>query len=168
MSKLLKGAIVVLMIAGFTGCVSTSDIKVESLKSEKVNLDGYKTYQIIEESGVMPDTKVTDNLDVDAELQRIINTELGKKGKIPVTNDPDFYVAYLAGTDMDAIKVKVDKKGQETIENVPAAAMILLLVDAETGVIIGISTAEGEVKNLPLEDRKKRLSYTIKKMLSDL
>ena len=29
-------------------------------------------------------------------------------------------------TDMDAIKVKVDKQGQETIENVPAAAMILV------------------------------------------
>jgi hypothetical protein len=167
MSKLLKGAMVVLMIAGFTGCVSTSDIKVESVKSEKVDLKGYKTYQILEESGVATESRVT-NLDVNAELQRIINTELGKKGKIPVTNDPDFYVAYLAGTDMDAIKVKVNEEGQETIENVPAAAMILLLVDAETGVIIGISTAEGEVKNLPLEDRKKRLSYTIKKMLSDL
>jgi hypothetical protein len=142
MSKLLKGAMVVLMIAGFTGCVSTSDIKVESVKSEKVDLKGYKTYQILEESGVATESRVT-NLDVNAELQRIINTELGKKGKIPVTNDPDFYVAYLAGTDMDAIKVKVN-------------------------VIIGISTAEGEVKNLPLEDRKKRLSYTIKKMLSDL
>jgi phosphoribosyl-ATP pyrophosphohydrolase len=161
MSKLLKGAMVVLMIAGFTGCVSTSDIKVESVKSEKVDLKGYKTYQILEESGVATESRVT-NLDVNAELQRIINTELGKKGKIPVTNDPDFYVAYLAGTDMDAIKVKVNEEGQETIENVPAAAMILLLVDAETGVIIG------EVKNLPLEDRKKRLSYTIKKMLSDL
>lgn len=46
--------------------------------------------------------------------------------------------------------------------------MILVLIDAETGVIIGISTAEGEVKDLPLEDRKKRLNYTIKEMLSGL
>ncbi len=168
MSKLLKGVIAVLMITGLTGCVNTSDIKVESVKSEKVDLKGYKTYKIIDGSGIMPDTKVAPDRDIDVEMQQIINTEMAKKGKTRVTNDPDFYVAYLAGTDMDAIKVKVDQEGQETIENVPAAAMILILVDAETGLIIRISTAEGEVKELPLEDRKKRLSYAIKKMLSEL
>ena len=167
MLKLLKGVIAVLMIAGFTGCTSTSDIEVEAMKSEKVDLKGYTTYQIIEESGMATESRGTD-LDVDAELQRIVTTELGKKGKVPVTKDPDFYVAYVAGTDMDAIKVKIDKKGQETIENVPAAAMVLILIDAETGVIIGVSTAEGEVKDLPLEDRKKRLNYAIKKMLAGL
>ena len=167
MSKLLKGAMVVLMIAGFTGCVSTSDIKVESVKSEKVDLKGYKTYEIIEGSGVIDDTKVT-NLDIDTEMQQMINTELVKKGKILVTKDPDFYIAYIAGTDMDAVKEKLDEVGKETIEKAPAAAMILVLIDAETGVIIGISTAEGEVKDLSIEDRKKRLNYAIKKMLSGL
>lgn len=168
MSKLLKGAIVVLMITGFTGCTSTSDIQVEAITSEKVNLDGYKTYLIIEGSGVLPDTKVADNLDVDAEMQQMINTELAKKGKILVTKDPDFFIAYLAGTDMDAVKEKLDKEGKETIEKAPAAAMILVLIDAETGVIIGISTAEGEAKGLPAKEAKERLNYAIKKMLSGL
>ncbi len=168
MSKLLKGAIAVLMIIGFTGCVSTSDIQVEALKSEKVNLDGYKTYEIIEGSGIVDGTKRADNLDLDAEIQQIINTELAKKGKTRVTKDPDFYVAYIAGTDMDAVKEKLDEKGKKTIENRPEAAMVLILIDAETGMIIGISTAEGEVKGLPAEDMKKRLNYAIKKMLSGL
>jgi len=53
MSNLLKGVIAALLIAVFTGCTSTSDIKVEALKSEKVNLDGYKTYEIIEGSGIV-------------------------------------------------------------------------------------------------------------------
>lgn len=169
MSKLLKGAIVGLMIAGFTGCtVPTSDIQVEALKSEKVNLDGYKTYEIIEGSGVIDGTKRADNLDVNAEMQQMINTELAKKGKTLVIKDPDFYVAYAAGTDMDAVKAKLDKEGKETLEKAPAAAMILILIDAETGVIIGISTAEGEVKGLPADQMKKRLNYAIKKMLSGL
>ena len=167
MTKLFKGAMVALMIIGLTGCVSKSDIKVETAKSDKVDLKGYKTYQIIEESGVPTESKVT-NLDINTELKSSINTELGKKGKVPVTNDPDFYVAYLAAADMDAIKIKIDKKGQETIKSSPEAAMLLLLIDAETGVIIAISTAEGEVKNLPLEDRKKRLNYTIKRMFDEL
>ena len=54
------------------------------------------------------------------------------------------------------------------IEAAPAAAMVLILIDAETGMIIGISTAEGEAKDLLLEDRKKRLEYTIKKMFNEL
>ncbi len=168
MSKLLKGAIAALMIAGFTGCTSTSDIQVESVKSEKVNLDGYKTYQIIEGSGVVDGSQRTDNLDVDAEMQQMINTELAKKGKTRVTKDPDFYVAYAAGTDMEAVKEKLDAEGKKTVENRPEAAMVLILIDAETGVIIGISTAEGEAKGLPAEESKKRLNYAIKKMLSGL
>ncbi len=87
---------------------------------------------------------------------------------MPVTKNPDFYVAYIAAADMDAIEVKIDKEGQETIKEAPAAAMLLLLIDAHTGMIIAISTAEGEAKNLPIEDRKKRLNYTVKKMFSQL
>ncbi|OQX76579.1 MAG: hypothetical protein B6D54_03645 [Epsilonproteobacteria bacterium 4484_65] len=168
MSNLLKGVIAALLIAVFTGCTSTSDIKVEALKSEKVNLDGYKTYEIIEGSGIVDGSKRTDNLNVNAEMQQIINTELTKKGKTPVTQDPDFYVAYAAGTDMDAVKEKLDAAGKKTIEKTPEAAMVLILIDAETGVIIGVSTAEGEAKGLPAEETKKRLNYAIKKMLSGL
>ena len=90
-------------------------------------------------------------------MQQIINTELTKKGKTPVTQDPDFYVAYAAGTDMDAVKEKLDAAGKKTIEKTPEAAMVLILIDAETGVIIGVSTAEGEAKGLPAEETKKRL-----------
>jgi len=168
MLELLKGVIAVLMIAGFTGCTSTSDIQVEAMKSEKVDLDGYKTYEIIEGSGVVDGSQRTDNLDVDAEMQQMINTELAKKGKIRVTEDPDFYVAYAAGTDMDAVREKLDAAGKKTIEKRPEAALLLILIDAETGVIIGISTAEGEAKGLPAKEAKERLNYAIKKMLSGL
>ncbi len=167
MSKLLKGMVVGLMIVGFTGCVSTNDIQVESATSEKVDLKGYKTYQIVEGSGVDDESKKSSH-DMDAELHRIISNVLGEKGKVPVTKNPDFYVAYVAGTDMDALEVKIDDAGQETMKEVSASAMILILIDAHTGKIIGVSTAEGEAKNLPLADRKKRLEYAIKKMFNEL
>ncbi len=169
MSKLLKGSIVILMLAGLTGCSTpTSDIQVDTLKSEKVNLDGYKTYEIVEGSGVIDGTQRTDNMDMNAEMQKIMHTELAKKGKTAVTKDPDFYVAYVAGTDMEAVKEKLNEDGKKTIEKAPEAAMVLVLIDAETGMIIGISTAEGDVKGLPAEESKKRLNYTIKKMLGEL
>ena len=172
MSKLLKSTMIGLMIAGFTGCAqNTSDIEVIALKSEKVNLDGYKTYQIIDQSGFVQDPKATPiptNLDVSAEIQQIVNAELAKKGKMPVTANPDFYVAYLAAADMDAIKEKVDKEGKMTIENAPDAAMLLTLIDANTAEIIYISSAEGDVKGLPADQMKQRLNYAIKKMLGNM
>jgi len=158
-----------ILIVGFTaGCVKTDDIEVVALKSEKVNIDGYKTYQIMEESGFEKDTPVKDNVDINAELQQTVNTELAKKGKMPVTQNPDFYVAYMGAADMDAIKEKVDEKGKVTIQNAPTAGILLALIDANTGEIIYLSSAEGEVKNLPLEEKRKRLNYTIKEMLGNM
>ena len=94
MSRLnvLKGLMITLAIIGFSGCTSTSDIEVEALTSEKVNLAGYKTYEIIEGSGIVDTTQRSDNMDIDAEMKQMINAELAKKGKMVVTKDPDFYV----------------------------------------------------------------------------
>ncbi|SFV68217.1 hypothetical protein MNB_SV-10-687 [hydrothermal vent metagenome] len=172
MSKWFKGAVVALMIAGLAGCgVSTKDIEVETVKSAKANLKGYKTYEIIKESGVddtLKKDKTLKNVNIDADIKALINTELQKKGKIEVKKNPDFFVAYVAGADMNAMQIKLDKKGRSMIENVPAAAMVLMLVDADTGSIIWLSTAEGDFKGLPLEQQKKRLEYAIRKMLSGL
>lgn len=171
MLKLLYGAFVGLMIVLFSGCVSTSDIQVESIKSEKANLNGYKSYQIVDGSGVIHDSKeiwIPDNLDVNVEIKQMINTQLAKKGKIPVTKNPDFYVVYLAGGDMDALEIKIDKKGKETIKNVSVAAIAIMFIDADTGEIIWISSAEGKLKELSVIDMKKRLDYAIKKMLSSI
>jgi len=169
MSKLFKSVITVLVIAGITGCVSTSDIQVEKAQSEKVNLDGYKTYQFIADSGIVQDKKdpaISKKVDVSAEIEDMINSELAKKGKIPVSKNPDFFVAYMGGSDMDAVKSKLDKNGKEVIEKSPEAALVLMLVDADTGSIIWMSTAEGEVKGGSAENIKKRLNYTVKKMLN--
>jgi len=169
MSTLLKSTIATLMILGVTGCVSTSDIQIEKAQSEKVNLDGYKTYQFIEDSGIVEDTKgtgISKKINISEEIEQMINSELAKKGKTPISKNPDFFVAYLGGADMDTVKSKLDKNGKETIEKLPEAALVLMLVDADSGSIIWMSTAEGEVKGGSVEDIKKRLNYTVKKMLN--
>ena len=170
MSRLnvLKSVMIALVITGFSGCTSTSDIEVESLTSEKVNLAGYKTYEIIEDSGMVTDAHRSDNLDLDTEMKQIINTQLAKKGKTAVTKDPDFYVAYIAGTDIDAIEGRINKKGELALRNRPTTGMVLILIDADNKEIIGLSAATGEAKNLPAKEAKKRLNYAIKKMLSEI
>jgi len=169
MTKLIKSTLAGLLIAGFTaGCVKTDDIEVVALKSEKVNLAGYKTYQIMDESGFDKDTKKQADVDINSELRQTVNAELAKKAKVPVTQNPDFFVAYMGAADMDAIKEKVDDKGKVTIENAPAAGILLALIDANTGEIIYLSSAEGDVKNLPIEEKRKRLNYAIKEMLGNM
>jgi len=171
MTKVLKGAVLALALIGFTGCVSTSDIQVDSTQSDKADLKGYKTYQFIEGSGIAKDTSkktLTKSESVSAEIEEMINEELAKKGKVPVSKDPDFFVAYLGGADHEAVKKRLDKHGKEVIEKSPEAALVLMLVDADSGAIIWMSTAEGELKNSTPEERKKRISYTIRKMLDGI
>ncbi len=171
MTKILKGTLIALALIGFTGCVSTSDIEVDSMQSEKADLQGYKTYQFIEGSGIAKDTSkktLTKSESVSAEIEEMINEELAKKGKVPVSKDPDFFVAYLGGADHKSVEKKLDKHGKEMIEKSPEAALVLMLVDADSGSIIWMSTAEGELKNSTPEDRKKRIKFTIQKMLKDL
>jgi len=171
MSTLIKSLIAAVLIAGLTACAPTSDIKVETVRNAKADLKGYKTYEIIKESGAVDETKKAKDLkgvDVDAGLKKMIRETLAKKGKVEVTADPDFYVAYLFGTDMDAMQIKLDKAGEATVEKIPAAAMVLMLVDAETGSIIWLSTAEAEYKNLPLKEKRERMKFAIEKMLKGL
>jgi len=164
MTKVLKGVIVALALLGFTGCATHSDIKVESAQSEKINLNGYKTYQFIEDSGFAKDT-LTKNHSVSAEIESLINTELAKKGKEAVSKDPDFFVAYLGGTDREAVKKRVNKEGKEVIEKSPEAAIVLMLVDANSGDIIWMSTAEGDARSKSKKDQSERLKFAVKKML---
>lgn len=169
MPKLLKITLLGLFIAGFTsGCVKTDDIEVVALKSEKANLAGYKTYYILDESGFDKGTQNKSDMDINTELRQTVNAELAKKSKIPVIDNPDFYVAYMGAADFDMIKEKVDNEGKATIENAPKVGILLALIDADTGEIIYLSSAEGDVKNLPIEEKRKRLNYAIKEMLGNM
>jgi hypothetical protein len=172
MLKILNSTVILLMVLGFNGCVSTSDINVKQAKYEKVNMEVYKTYMALPSEKIILDSKgtwVPKNIDANAEIQHIIKTEMNSKGKQQVLANPDFYVTYAAGVDLDAIKEKINKKNLKQIENVPSAGLAIVFIDAKTDEIIWMSVAEGELKqNLSLEDRKKRASDAIKKMLAGL
>ena len=172
MKKWFSVLLVSVMIAGISGCVPTNDIEVESVSNDKVNMSGYKTYQFLADSGVVEDDgsgklKESDKK-VAALIEEIINTELQKKGKKPTAKNPDFFVAYVGGSNLEAVSVKLDKKGREVVEKKPEAALLIMLVDANTGEILRLSTAEGEVKNLPADQKRKRIEYAVKKMLQDV
>lgn len=172
MLKLLKGLIVGLMIAGFFGCsVKTDDIQVAAFKFDKANLKGYKTYQVREGSCFLQDSegyRAQDKMKIGDEIHKMVESELASRGKVAVTKNPDFFVSYAAIANVDAFKKDLDKAGRETIEEVPDSTMLLVLFDANTGSILWMAQAEGEVKDLPANQIKKRLKYAIKKMFSGM
>ena len=106
---------------------------------------------------------------MNGEIKQMIVTRLEKKGKIPVTQNPDFYVVYATGQDMDALNIKINRQGQETIKNIPRAALAIIFIDANTGQIISISESSGNLKSgLSTKKMKSRLYYTVNKMLNNM
>ena len=173
MFKLLKGLLVTFMILSFIGCaVKTNDIQVETYTSKKVNMQNYKTYQIVEGSGMVHDSKGiwhSDKLDVGTEMKQMVDTELAQKGKIAVTTNPDFYVRYLARVNMENLEVKLNKEQKEIFENIPKGTIMLLLTDAKKDTIIWISHASGDISSYRSADHmKKRLNYAVKEMFSGM
>jgi len=170
MTKLFKGVLVGLVIVGLSGCApKTDDIEVQAYKVKDINMDKYKTYHIIEGSGIVDASKATsaDGVNIDAEINQILMDELANKGKLAVAQNPDLYVGYAAGADTDAIKAKVDAEGDERLENAEAG-ILLVLIDAKTEKLIWMSGAVGEAKGLPADQRKQRLEYAIKRMVNGL
>jgi len=160
------------VILGVSACVPTNDIEVESVSNEKVNMQGYKTYQFLDDSGIIEEdgsmkTRQKDR-QIAAMIEEVINEELQKKGKTPTAKDPDFLVAYVGGSNDEAVKVKLDKKGKQVVEKRAEAALLIMLVDAQSGAILKVATAEGEVKNLPMDQTRKRIEFAVKKMLKDI
>lgn len=161
------------LIIGLAGCSSTTkDIKVTQLTTEKVNLNGYKTYAPLLKSGILIDSQGIwrpRNMDLDAEIEYVTKKELNRRGKTQVLVNPDFYVAYVVGVDMDVIKDKVDRKGEITISRVPSSSLAVVFIDAKTEQVIWMSIAEGNLKeNLNNDKIKKRINYAIHKMFRGL
>lgn len=154
-----------------TACASTptKDIKITAEVDPKANFSGYKSYAwlgsariIQDEDGVWEPPK----FDADAELKFLINDEMRNRGIEEVVTRPDMLVAFALGVDMDTLKLKKNPETKiKTLENVPQGALVVILVDTDTGYVIWAGEAEAEVqKDATEEVVKARLKYVVKEM----
>lgn len=170
-----KGIFSAIMMAAFmTGCASfpKEDITVETSRDYKANFSGYRTYAWLGSIQMLSDSYghwKTPQFDVDTQLRSLISEALGKRGKKEVGDDPDMLVAYAAGVDMDAVQLKTNPKTKMgNLVNVPAAGLIVALIDPQTDFVIWSATATGEMKGLDEETAKKRLEYVVTTMFDAL
>ena len=147
----------------------TSDIEVQTRKNPDINYDRYKTYGWAENAQIVFDPIgqwEQPTLNTDEEVRVVINRELQKRGINQVEKDPDLFIAFAAGVDTTALELKEDPNSDKKIlKNVPKAALIIALIDADTGYTVWSGYAMGEVQQQQsIDNIRARIDYAISKI----
>ena len=173
MRYLLSVITLSLFLLSACATIPTKDITIDTDADEKVAFSSYKTYEWLAAAGILSDPEGNwepPGFDADAEITFLIDRELRKRGMTESSRNPDLYVAYVLGVDMDALKLKENPETKiSTLKNVPGGALLLVLIDAQStdAVWAGLATAEIQ-QDMDMETRKKRLDYVVTNMLKEL
>ncbi|MDT8282060.1 MAG: DUF4136 domain-containing protein [Gammaproteobacteria bacterium] len=150
----------------------TSDIVIESHFASEVNFNNYKSYSWAGSSKIVFDPIgqwKQPTLDTEDEVKLNISRELHDKGLIEVHNKPDLLVAFSAGIDITYLELIENPDSKEKIlTNVPKAALVIALVDANTGYTVWMGTAEGDMQQQQnIENIRARIKYAVSEIFSD-
>ena len=157
-----------------TGCASiTEDIKVDTDVHPKADLKAYETFAWVASAEVVYDPQGQWELpqfDTDAEILWLIRRELRRRDLTEVNVNPNLLVGFATGINMAALKLKRNSDTRlETLENVPKAALVVVLIDADTGLPVWVGRAKGELQEeASNEVVRKRLDYAVKQMFKQM
>jgi hypothetical protein len=168
---LLFASVVVLL----SSCASTptKDIVLDAQADPKANFSGYKTYAWLGAAAILNDPYgqwEPPEFDADAEIKYLVDRELRKRGMLQNSIDPDLIVAFATGINMDALELKFDPEIKiNTLENVPRGGLVIALVDSESGFVIWVGVATGDVQEQPdSKTVKARLNYAVTQLFRKL
>jgi len=173
MKRLILIAFSALLLV-LTGCSTvTKDIQITAEADPKASFAGYKTYTWLGAAAIMFDEAgrwEPPAFDADAEIKFSINRELRARGMSESVSNPDLVVAFAAGIDMDNIEfVKNEKSQLETLKNIPKGALMVILVDVNSGLPIWVGAAAADIQeNVDSETAKVRLNYAVTEMFKKL
>ena len=172
-SRRIWGLAALALLLGACANPLTKNINVDSQVSDTADFSAIKTYQWLASAQILNDPKgqwEPRGLDSDAEIRFLINRELRARGIIEVESNPDVFVAYVGGVDMDAMDWRVDPKTKlEVLKSEPEGALAVVLVDAQTGDPVWGAVATDRVEaQSTAEDAKTRLDYAVTKMFQRL
>lgn len=144
----------------------TQDINVETHMDPDVDFSAYKSYAWVGSAQIVFDPIgqwEQPTLDTDEEVKFNINRELRNKGLFEVQSDPDLLVAFAAGVDMTFLKLVEDpESSKEVLKNVPKAALVIALIDANTGYTVWLGFAEGDVQEQQtIENIRTRIDFAV-------
>ena len=144
----------------------TQDINVEAHANPDIDFNTYRSYAWVGSAQIVFDPIgqwEQPTLDTDEEVKFNINRELRSKGLFEVKSDPDLLVAFAAGIDMTFLELKEDPDTKkEILTNVPKAALLIALIDADTGYTVWLGFAEGDVQEQQtIENIRTRIDYAV-------
>ncbi|MGY6277266.1 DUF4136 domain-containing protein [Methylomonas sp. MgM2] len=156
------------------GCASvTKDIEIDATADPTIKFSGYKSYGWLAEiSGLNDPDGVWQppKMDIAEDIKYLIDRELGKRGIYSYAENPDLAVAFFMGVDMEALELKTDPKTkQDIMSKVPSAALAVALIDANTGYVVWVGEAIGEIQKNPSDELiRKRLDYAVSEIFKKL
>jgi len=166
-------ALGLLTSALLAGCASplTKNINVDSEYDSVVDFSGLTTYSWLASAQIVNDPQgqwEPRGFDADEEIRFLINREMRQRGFTQVEKNPDVYVAFLAGVNMEALNLKKDPKTKlRVLTKEPEGALAVVLLDAESSEAIWGAVAGDKVDTkYSIEDSKKRLDYAVTKMFA--
>jgi hypothetical protein len=172
MKKVTLLIITGLMLMAGCSSVPTKDIEINVLGDSKPDISRYETYGWQVNAAILNDTYgqwEPPAFDADAEVKYLIDRELRKRGMSENSANPDLIVAFAAGINMDALQLRGGSKGEMNLRNVPKGGLAILLVGSQTGVVLWMGVATGEVQDrLDTQTAKARLDYAVTKILKQL
>ena len=171
-SRLLSLLTILLLVAGCATSV-TKDISVDADADPKTNFSAYNSYAWLGSATIVYDAAgkwEPPNFDADAQIKFLIDRELRKRGMVEDSLTPDMIVVFAAGIDMDVMQYKVDPESDiDLLENVPLGALSVVLLDADTEIVIWVGLVTAEIQKEPsTEVVKQRLDFAVTSMFEKL
>ncbi len=171
--KPLLSALALFTVLG--GCAEpyTKDIHVKTEVGHQANISDYKSYIWLNNISALNDPSgkwQPPGLDIAGQIKFFIDRELNKHDLYLNPVDPELAVTFKFGIDMQALKLQIDPDSKlAVVKNVPDAALVVVLIDAETQSIIWVGEAEAELQqNNSPELVRKRIEYAITEMFKGL
>ena len=161
---LIGFAIISLLISSCT--TLTSDITTQSHAAANVNFDAYRTYSWAGSAQVVFDPVgqwEQPTVDTDEEFKLNIDTELREHGLSKIDTHPDLLVVYVAGIDMTHLQLIEDPDAkQKILKTAPKSALVIALIDANTGYTVWMGIAEGDAQTQQtIENIRARIKYAV-------
>jgi len=162
--------------AATTACSSTptSDIHVHSAADAKANLGEYKSYAWNASAGMLRDRTgifVPKDVDTQAEVIYLVDKNMRDRGMTQAREQPDLLVSLLFVADVKDVEEIKSSRGAAltTLDPIGEGALLIELIDAETGKTVWLGGAEGEVRgSRTAEESKERLAYAVDKLFETL
>jgi hypothetical protein len=170
-TNFLVAAMLLLLLSG---CASvTKDIQIDAAHDQAVKFSGYKSYAWLGDIAALHDPEgkwQPPRMNITEDIKFLIDRELRKHGIYNYAEAPDLAVVFFIGADMEAMQLKADPKTkQDILSNVPAAALVVALIDAKTEYVVWVGEATGEIqKNLDEATIRKRLDYAVTEIFRKL